>query len=108
MEIRGLGPRQKRERTAVYYGSNKRHAERKEFPLPCLVWIDRCDGSGLLACAIEDVSKGGAKLRLAAKGIRLPSAFKLRLSLRDRAGKACTLRWRRGSCVGIQYANGRA
>jgi len=60
--------------------------------------------SGLLACAIEDVSKGGAKLRLAAKGISLPNAITLRLSLRDSIGKACTIRWRRGACVGIQYA----
>ena len=90
----------------MYDSSNKRRTERKDFPLPCLVWIDRCDGSGLLACAIEDVSKGGAKLRLAARGIALPNAIRLRLSLRDRSGKACTVRWRRGSCVGIQYANG--
>jgi PilZ domain len=91
----------------VFYGSNKRTTERKDFPLPCLVWIDRRDGSGLLACAIEDVSKGGAKLRLAAKDLPLPNAFILRLSLRDPSGKACTIRWRRGSCVGIQYAKAR-
>jgi hypothetical protein len=83
---------------------NKRRSERRTFPLPCLVWIDRCDGSRLLACAIEDASKGGAKLRLAAKGIPLPNAISLRLSLRDPAGKACTIRWRRGAYVGVQYA----
>jgi hypothetical protein len=83
----------------------KRRAERKDMSIAVPVWIDRCDGSAWEGCTLKDVSNGGAQLMIASPDKPLPDRFLLRLSLRDQSGKACTLRWRRGNMVGIQYAS---
>jgi hypothetical protein len=82
----------------------KRRSERKDMSIAVPVWIDRGDGSPWEGCTLKDVSSGGAQLMLASSDKPLPDRFLLRLSMRDQAGKACILRWRRGNMIGVQYA----
>jgi hypothetical protein len=86
----------------------KRRADRKDIGITLPVWIDRCDGSAWEGCAMEDVSDGGAKLKLLGADTVLPQQFIIRLSLRDQKGKLCMLRWRRGNFAGVQYVRQRA
>jgi hypothetical protein len=81
----------------------KRKWERKRFRTALPVWIDKGDGSPWILCAIEDISDGGARLKLTENGAVLPESFVLRLSMRDRVGKRCRLCWRSPTALGVEY-----
>jgi hypothetical protein len=81
-------------------GRDQRQDKRRHFQMPA--WIDRGPNHPPVACTFEDVSAGGARLRVPV-GDCLPARFVLLLSEAAEAGVLCEVRWRSGETVGVKY-----
>lgn len=62
--------------------------------------IATSDGDTLF-CVIEDISRGGARLRYCPTGV-VPDRFHLK-SQNGGARRPCEVRWRRGNCIGVRF-----
>lgn len=80
---------------------NQRRAARRELTYPMA--IERPGEGGVLACLMDDVSRGGARLTLREAADEVPARFVLRLDAAGRATRQCRLVWRRGSDLGVAF-----
>jgi hypothetical protein len=80
--------------------SEKRKNRRKQFERHA--WIDLADGSGLIECALGNLSDTGAKLLFdASKG--LPDQFILRLAKDGRVARKCRVAWKADHEIGVEF-----
>ena len=79
--------------------TDRKH-ERRPFSYPG--WIELGPGVELVACHIEDVSDGGAKLAVLNVD-SIPDRFQLRLSMTSKVGRLCVVKRRFPDGVGIQF-----
>ena len=86
--------------TQSYAGRDQRQDKRRDFRMPA--WIDRGPKLPPVACTFEDVSEGGARVRLE-RDDPLPARFILLLSKSAIVGILCEVRWRSGETVGVKY-----
>jgi hypothetical protein len=85
--------------------NHRNHAElrkkpRQQFHYNARIQISR--EAPLVACAIVDISEGGARISLEADE-QLPEAFMLLLTRNGRTRRNCRLVWRNGQTLGVEF-----
>jgi len=81
-----------------------RKTRRRHFDYSAKIRKDK--DSPAVACAICDISEGGARLILK-DDAELPESFFLVLSANGAARRRCRLIWRDGLAVGVKFPDGR-
>ncbi len=62
--------------------------------------VIRTGDSRLIECVVQDISEGGAKLRITAE---VPDTFVLFLSWAGSVSRKCEVRWRSDGAVGVSF-----
>ena len=79
-----------------------RKYKRKPISQPC--WLEVAGQRDLLPGFLEDVSVGGARIRVGIRGKDLlPDRFVLRLSQFQKCGRLCAVRRREPEAVGVEF-----
>ena len=81
------------------FGKKTREIRRKQ---STAAWIATPGAFALRECRILDISTSGAKLSIP-EGTDLTSRFHLTFSPSTRQGRACEVRWRKGSLIGVKF-----
>jgi hypothetical protein len=85
---------------------DQRRTARRDLTYPMAIELP--GEAGMLACMMDDVSRGGARLTLREPADEVPALFVLRLDAAGRARRRCRLVWRRGSELGVAFLEAEA
>lgn len=81
------------------FGKKTREPRRKQ---NTRAWITFPGSFGIVECSVLDMSPSGAKLSVTGAE-RLGPRFALTFSVSSRQGRACEVRWRKGSLIGVRF-----
>ncbi len=81
------------------HGRKTREPRRKQ---SVKAWITFPGAFGIVECVVLDMSPSGAKLS-APNAERLSGRFTLTFAISSRTGRACEVRWRKGSLLGVRF-----